>query len=177
MEAFLSVRLFVLGALLEGEAHGYDLIEKGRSWGLESWSDISFSSIYHSLRAMTREGLLREVGKEREMGRPQRTVYRITPRGKVAFAALMEENAANIVGAKDPLYLALGFMSRIPKPERARMLALRIERLAEQEQGVRMKLEYLEGHPGGDYWALAAVRLNLRRIEAEIEWLSGLEMG
>jgi DNA-binding PadR family transcriptional regulator len=170
----MSVRLFVLGALCEGDAHGYDLIEKGRAWGLESWSDISFSSIYHALRSLEREGLAKEQSRESEAGRPQRTVYRITAKGRAAFASLMRDFSAEVSPAKDPLYLVLGFMRLVDPGERARMLELRSAALAALAEGARTKLEYLEGRGEPDYWAVESLRLYLRRIEVEAEWLRGL---
>jgi len=170
----MSVRLFVLGALYEGEAHGYDIIERGRAWGLESWTDISFSSIYHALRSLARDGLAREVSRESDGGRPQRTVYRITARGRAAFAALMMDLSADLSPAKDPVYLVLGFMRLMDAAERKRMLESRAAALDELAEGARAKIAFMEGRPETDYWSIEAVRLCLRRIDAEREWLRGL---
>jgi DNA-binding PadR family transcriptional regulator len=170
----MSVRLFVLGALYEGDAHGYDIIEKGRSWGIESWTDISFSSIYHALRSLARDGLARELSRESEAGRPQRTVYRITPKGRAAFTALMEESAADLSSAKDPVYLTLSFMRLVGAEERAALIGRRARSLAKLIAAARKKLSYLEGLAGGDYWSTESVRLYLRKAEVELEWLRGL---
>jgi DNA-binding PadR family transcriptional regulator len=170
----LSVRLFVLGALCEGDAHGYDIIEKGRAWGLESWSGISFSSIYHALRALAREGLAREVSRESDGGRPQRTVYRITQKGRSAFAALMRESSSEVAPARDPIYLVLGLMRLVRPEERARMLESRAASLAELAAAAGEKIRYLEGRADPDRWALESARLYLRKIEAEREWLRAL---
>jgi DNA-binding PadR family transcriptional regulator len=170
----MSVRLFVLGALCEGDAHGYDIIEKGRAWGLESWTDISFSSIYHALRSLEREGLARELSRESEAGRPQRTVYRITAKGKAAFASLMRECSSEPSPAKDPVYLVLGFMRLVDAAERARILERRAAALAELADAARAKIEYMEAQPGVDYWSVESVRLYVKKAEAELEWLRGL---
>jgi DNA-binding PadR family transcriptional regulator len=171
----VSVRLFALGALMEGKAHGYDLIEKGRLWGLEAWSAVSVSSIYHALRTMAGESLIEEAGREREDGKPERVMYRITPAGKRAFAELMAE-AAEVVGtAKDPFYLVLAFASRLGAGERGRLINRRKALLEAQRAALGEKLEYMEGHPDADYWSKAAVDLNLRRIAADLEWLAGID--
>jgi DNA-binding PadR family transcriptional regulator len=170
----MSVRLFVLGALCEGDAHGYDIIEKGRAWGLESWTDISFSSIYHALRSLEREGLAREMSRESDAGRPQRTVYRITSKGRAAFSALMRDYSSDASPAKDPVYLVLGFMRLVDAGERSLILGMRSAALDELAEAARAKIEYMEGRPAADYWALESVRLYLRKIEAEKEWLRGL---
>ncbi len=167
----MSVRLFVLGALLEGEAHGYELIEKGRRWGLETWTEISFSSIYHALRTMAAEGLLEERGLEREGGKPERKKYRITPRGRAAFASIMEKSAELPGSAKDSFYLVLAFLPRLGARKRAELLRRRGEVLRGQLEGLGAKLAFLDEHPEGGYWQSASVLLNQRRIEAELEWL------
>jgi DNA-binding PadR family transcriptional regulator len=170
----VSVRLFVLGALAEGEAHGYDLIEKGKSWGLETWAEISYSSIYHALRTMAAEGLIAEVARERDGGKPERTVYKINAKGRKAFALMMEEAASAAETAKDPLYLVLAFIGKFSASDRMRMMDRRRDMLEAQREAIRGKLTFMEGHPGADYWSKAAVDLNLRRVEAELEWLARL---
>jgi DNA-binding PadR family transcriptional regulator len=170
----MSVRLFVLGALCEGDAHGYDIIEKGRAWGLESWSGISFSSIYHALRSLEREGLAREISRESDAGRPQRTVYRITQRGRAAFGALMRDSSSEAAPSRDPVYLVLAFMRLLEPAERGRILERRAASLGELADTAREKIRYLEGLGDQDYWALQSARLYLLKIEAEQEWLRGL---
>jgi Predicted transcriptional regulators len=162
---------------MEGEAHGYDLIEKGRLWGLEAWSGVSVSSIYHALKTMAEEGLVEEAGREREGGKPERLVYRITSAGKKTFASLMAEAADSSGAARDPLYLVLAFFRRSGAAERSRLLKRRTSLLEAQRAALHEKLERMKGHPDVDYWSEAAVDLSLRRLEAELEWLSGLDPG
>ncbi len=170
----MSVRLFVLGILRTRDAHGYDLIETARTWGLETWTDIGISSIYHALRSMTREGLVRERAKESEGGKPERTVYRITSKGREAFASLMEELAMDARAAKDPFYLVLGFMDGLDATERRRLLEARAAGLRARLEGLGTKFRYIEAAGEGERWSLEAVRLNRSLLCSELAWLDEL---
>ncbi|MFD2356099.1 PadR family transcriptional regulator [Nonomuraea ferruginea] len=54
------VRLLVLGAVRRrGSAHGYQVRSDLESWGAHEWAGLKPGSIYHALRQMAAEGLLR----------------------------------------------------------------------------------------------------------------------
>lgn len=54
----MSVRLFILGLLKQQDAHGYELKKKLEEWGMENWANLNWSSVYHALRQMEKEGLI-----------------------------------------------------------------------------------------------------------------------
>ncbi len=170
----MSVRLFVLGILKERPAHGYSVIETARRWQLERWSNISFSSIYHALRSLERDGLAEEVQREAGPSPYLRTIYRITPEGNRTFAALMRDTAVEIGAAKDPLFLMLGFMNALSRSRRAGLLRERRTALEGHIEGAKAKIAYLETNQG-DPWALAAARLCHRQLSVEMEWLRELQ--
>ena len=52
--------------------HGYDVRRELLSWNADKWANIAARSIYHALRKLTEEGLLRGGGDRagRAPGRP-----------------------------------------------------------------------------------------------------------
>lgn len=92
----LIYELFVLGELLDGPRHGYQLREiLGRLLG--PFRQVSWGIVYPLARQLEREGLIvSEEGSQREYekaaasGKP-RKLYAITESGKQRFYALMEE--------------------------------------------------------------------------------------
>lgn len=75
-----SSKPMVLSILAEGEAYGYEIIQKVRelSSGDIEWSE---GTIYPVLHRLEREGLLASEWKEAETGR-ERKYYFLTSRGR-----------------------------------------------------------------------------------------------
>ena len=62
------VRLLVLGILKERRrAHGYAIRRELLSWRVETWTNVKPGSIYHAIRQLAKEGMLKALGTE-EMG-------------------------------------------------------------------------------------------------------------
>ena len=53
--------------------HGYDVRRELLSWNADKWANIQPGSIYHALRKLSEEELLREVATEQVGARPART--------------------------------------------------------------------------------------------------------
>ena len=62
--------------------HGYDVRRELLSWNADKWANVQPGSIYHALRKLTDEGLLRAVATEQVGARPARTTYEVTPKGE-----------------------------------------------------------------------------------------------
>ncbi|HEX2031403.1 MAG TPA: helix-turn-helix transcriptional regulator [Actinomycetota bacterium] len=78
---FLRPCLLLL--LLEGPAHGYDLLERLRDFGFGK-SDPG--GVYRTLRALEREGLVHSTWETSSTG-PARRIYTITPEGEDQLGA------------------------------------------------------------------------------------------
>ncbi|MEK8108092.1 PadR family transcriptional regulator [Micromonospora sp. M12] len=64
--------------------HGYDVRRELLSWGADKWANVQPGSIYHALRKLTEEGLLRAVATEQVGARPARTTYEVTSVGRTS---------------------------------------------------------------------------------------------
>ncbi len=85
------------------------------SWSADKWANIQPGSIYHALRKLTEEGLLREVATEQERGRPAKTSYEITEKGQGEFQSLLRDGWWNPQPAPDPFMAAFSFLAAIPR--------------------------------------------------------------
>ncbi len=74
------LRAFLLLFLAQGEAHGYELIEKLKEMGVK-YETYEFGYVYKTLRNMEKEGLLSSRWNVKEKGAAKR-IYRITDAGK-----------------------------------------------------------------------------------------------
>ena len=86
----MTARLFVLGLLAERPRHGYEIRKWLEQRRTDLWADVLPGSIYHALKQMTREGLVRLSSTERS-GKRVRAIYAITPRGRREFKRLLRE--------------------------------------------------------------------------------------
>jgi poly-beta-hydroxybutyrate-responsive repressor len=77
------LRPCVLLLLREGPAHGYDLLERLRTFG---FTRADPGGLYRALRALEQEGLVRSAWQETSHG-PDRRIYEITRAGAESLHA------------------------------------------------------------------------------------------
>jgi DNA-binding PadR family transcriptional regulator len=149
--------------------HGYDVRRELLSWSADKWANIQPGSIYHALRKLSEEGLLREVSTEQVAGRPARTTYEITEKGQAEFQTLLRGNWWNLGAASDPFMAAFAFLPALPREEAAAALRNRAMQLRAGvlQLEAAMQAEWTEQKPVyvGWMWELSIVR-----AEAEIAW-------
>ncbi|WP_175407482.1 PadR family transcriptional regulator [Streptomyces sp. TRM64462] len=126
-----AIRLLVLGAVRQhGRAHGYQVRNDLEYWGAHEWSNAKPGSIYHALKQMAKQGLLRaHETAPSTAGGPPRTEYEITEQGSEEFFALLREALTAYDQKPDSLTAALGFLVDLPRDEAVALLRRRIEGL------------------------------------------------
>ena len=82
------LRQTLLFLMHQGPAHGYDLIERLRSFGIE---DIDPSLIYRALRDMEEEGYIQSTWDEKKTQGPPRRVYTLTLEGDNSLQYHLED--------------------------------------------------------------------------------------
>jgi DNA-binding PadR family transcriptional regulator len=149
--------------------HGYDVRRELLSWSADKWANVQPGSIYHALRKLTDEGLLRAVATEQVGARPARTTYEITPKGKEEFETLLRGNWWQLATPPDPFMAAFSFLPALPRAEAVAALKNRAVQL-------QAGIEQLRGALGADWARTKPVfvswmwELAIERSEAEIRW-------
>ena len=82
------LRPTLLFLMHQGPAHGYDLVERLRSFGVE---DIDPSLIYRALRDMEAEGYIKSTWDEKKTQGPPRRVYTLTSEGDHSLQYHLED--------------------------------------------------------------------------------------
>ncbi|MGW3601405.1 PadR family transcriptional regulator [Micromonospora sp. NPDC005161] len=121
--------------------HGYDVRRELLSWSADKWANVQPGSIYHALRKLTEEGLLRAVATEQVGARPARTTYEVTPKGEDEFETLLRGLWWNFSEPVDPFAAAFSFLSAMPRPEAAAALRNRANLLRAGIESMRASLE------------------------------------
>jgi DNA-binding PadR family transcriptional regulator len=149
--------------------HGYDVRRELLSWSADKWANVQPGSIYHALRKMTEEGLLREVATEQVGARPARTTYEITEKGAAEFQSLLRNTWWQLTPAPDPFMAAFAFLPALPRKEAAAALRNRAVQLQAGVQQLQAATEadWADNKPTFVAWMW---ELTIARSEAEIAW-------
>ncbi|MEV4969666.1 PadR family transcriptional regulator [Streptomyces scopuliridis] len=123
-----ATRLLVLGVVrMHGTAHGYLITSELESMWAQEWAKLKSGSIYHALRQLAKDGLMRATQIEEWPGRVD---YEITEQGDAEFLRLLRQALKRPDPRPDLLAAALVLLTELP---RAEAVALLKERLAAQE--------------------------------------------
>ncbi|MDI3406773.1 PadR family transcriptional regulator [Streptomyces cavernicola] len=169
------IRLLVLGAVrMHGRAHGYQVRNDLEYWGAHEWSNAKPGSIYHALKQMAKQGLLKahEIAPS-TAGGPPRTEYEITEQGVEEYLRLLREALTSYDQKLDVLSAGIGFIVDLPRAEAVELLKKRVEGLREWRRSVTEYYTPAEGpaqlgHIGEimNFWVHSA--------DAGAEWTRGL---
>ncbi|MFC0507999.1 PadR family transcriptional regulator [Micromonospora costi] len=150
--------------------HGYDVRRELLSWNADKWANVQPGSIYHALRKLTEEGLLRAVATEQVGGRPARTTYEVTPKGEDEFDGLLRGHWWQVEDTADPFAAAFSFLPAMPREEAAAALRNRAIQLRARVDWMRASLDsnwLRETKPVHVGWMF---ELWSARAEAEVAW-------
>ena len=82
-----SIDLMILGLTQHRPWSPYEIIQLMETRSIKNWIKISDPAIYRNMREMAKKGYL--IGKKvKEGNMPEKTVYRITKKGKDHFFEL-----------------------------------------------------------------------------------------
>ncbi|BCJ54026.1 PadR family transcriptional regulator [Actinoplanes sp. NBRC 14428] len=163
-------RMMILGVVQWMQpVHGYDVRRELLSWGADKWANVQPGSIYHGLRKLAEEELLRAVATEQVGARPARTTYEITEKGAGEFQALLRNYWWNLAPAPDPFVAAFSLLPALPRDEAAAALRNRAEQLAvgNKQLEAAMGADWSRQKPEYVSWMWELV---IARAEAEIQW-------
>lgn len=170
-----AIRLLVLGAVRQhGRAHGYQVRNDLEYWGAHEWSNAKPGSIYHALKQMAKQGLLRahEIAPS-TAGGPPRTEYEITGAGTEEYFRLLREALTSYDQRMDVKSAAIGFIVDLPRSEAVALLEERIRRI---EQWRSTVIEHYVPEEGpGQYGHIGEImNLWLHTADGEAAWTRGL---
>ena len=169
----MSTRLVILGLLRARPLHGYEIkhiIEEH----MGDWTSIAFGSIYFALNKLAEEGFIEKIGTEQEGGRPSRSIYQITEKGRQEFNRLLREVWSDPERQYFALDVGIFFMNALPREDVAdylRTRAAQLQRIIEHTRGHQS--EQLS-KPQVPALARAIFEHSLIHFGAELEWTRAL---
>jgi DNA-binding PadR family transcriptional regulator len=169
-----STRLLVLGVVrIFQPVHGYDVRRELMSWHAEEWANVAPGSIYNALKTLAKEGCLEIVGTKAVGGRPERTTYKLTPRGEVECSEILRDTLWTVRMPTDPLVAAISLMGFIDRKELTSALEARAAQIEGQLKHAEYVIAAIDDIETPDH-VREMMRLIYARVGAELEWSRAL---
>jgi DNA-binding PadR family transcriptional regulator len=141
----MSLKLLILGLLMERDMHPYEIRQLVKERRLQQFIKVQDGSLYYAFDQLKKDECLDIVGVVKESNRPDRTIYRITAKGREQFHELLLQQFAADKVIEHPLFTALPFAYH---GDQAKIAALIEQKLEQAEQRAAQMRAVYEDHVG-----------------------------
>jgi DNA-binding PadR family transcriptional regulator len=165
-----ATRMLVLGVVrLAGEAHGHQVRRELLSWSADKWANVQPGSLYHALKALTKDGLLEAVGTVEGGEGPARTIYKITAKGTDELLHLVSNALSDAEAPPDHVAAAVTMIPLLPRPK---LISLLERRLSGLEATLPVTERAVGSYPqmGAPAHVSELARLWVVHVEGQIKW-------
>jgi DNA-binding PadR family transcriptional regulator len=140
----MKTEFLILGALHRGDLHPYEIKRRLNNALVECYTDVDVGTLYYAVRQLANSGEIASKRSEKVARGGERTVYRITSKGKKRFQELLLERFREEGSVAQTMYPALLFLHLAHLPAVAGLLR---ERLQQTESGLA-KVRAMKGQLG-----------------------------
>lgn len=159
-----STKYAILGALMQGPKHGYEILRFLESYLDSTWR-ISSSQLYLLLKKLEAEALLRSDVEIQEK-RPSKRVFVLTPSGRKVFLEWMHRPAAHVRDLRIEFLARLFFFNFLSLEGGTRLIEAQIEMLARIREKIKQKEENEK-----DGFNMLVFGFKKATIDAWLKWL------
>jgi DNA-binding PadR family transcriptional regulator len=164
--------VMVLALLREGDMHPYEMVRLMRSRRDERLLTITNGTLYHTVGRLQREGLIDEVGIDRDGNRPERTTYTLTDAGTDVLIEWLRRELSSVEHPAE-FRIALAEAHNLERPDAIECLRARRGDLAAAH------VEHRDGlvearRRGAPEQVLVEFERQEVLLEAELRWLDSL---
>lgn len=161
--------LAVLGYLVRGPMHPYELSRLMREHGDDRSIKFTHGSLYMVFGQLAKAGFIVEQETSREGQRPERTVYGLTDAGRAELKDWMRELVAEPRHEYPHFVAALSMIGALHPDEVASLLHDRLRALGRQLDDARTVVEGADAHP----LFLVEEEYRIALLDAEIAFVRG----
>ncbi len=165
--------LAVLGCLTERPMHPYEISQTLRSRGKEDSIKLNYGSLYSVVDALTKHGLIEARETVREGRRPERTIYAVTAAGRDEYEDWLAELLSTPTREYTSLEAGLSLIAGMPPDEAARLLEVRVQRLAIEVKAVAASNEVARDMHLPEVFLVESV-FRGKMLEAELDFVRQL---
>jgi DNA-binding PadR family transcriptional regulator len=165
-----TLAMVLLALLLEAPMHPYRMQQMIKERGQDQLVNVAQrNSVYQALDRLVRDGLARPGGTAREQGRPERTVYEITPDGEATLRRWLTAMLPAPAREFPEFPAALAFLPILEPAEVRSLLERRMAALEEKLAGI-----VGQAPPGLPRLFLIEDEYRAAMLRAELDWLRAL---
>ena len=174
--ALTPADLVVLSLLAERTMHGYELLKEYERQEVADWAPVSRPHVYYALGKLAERGLVaaarRAPGPRRESAQP----WRVTPSGRAALAAALDEVSWAARNEAPPFLTWMGLAIHAKPEARQRVVEARREAVAARLAREQATLAGIRADRGARVGVAEwMVGLTVAQCELELSWLAALE--
>ncbi len=125
----MKAEVFILGALHRGDLHPYEIKRRLHNALVKCYTDVDVGTLYYAVRQLAKSGEIASRRSEKVARGGERTVYRITPKGKKRFQQLLLERFRQEGSVAQTIYPALLFLHLAPLPTVSGLLRRRLQQI------------------------------------------------
>ena len=162
--------LSILELLNERPMHPYELAATMRARHHDEFIRLNFGSLYHTVDSLERYGWIVPGEREKEGGRPERTIYRLTDAGHKVLLQVVGEIVAQPRREYLQVSAGLMFMHHLKAAE----AAAKLEQRAQHLQAVVTKLSHIHDEllaSGHRRLSIIELEHKIALLEAERAWV------
>lgn len=163
------ISTMVLGLLMEGEKHGYELVKAMDERGMLRWTPASKVAVYRCLSRLQGEGCLTSW-VAREGSAPEKRVYALTSLGEERLRDLVYSLCASREPLRFGSCVGLPFLKYLERDAAVDALENRLQYIQGQAKRIRRERDMLQGLGDDIFWEILQHELAAYREEAR--WLA-----
>jgi len=122
----MKAEFFILGVLHRADLHPYEIKRRLTNALVECYTDVDVGTLYYAVRQLAKSGDIAPRRSEKVARGGERTIYRITPKGKRRFQELLLERFGKEGSVAQTIYPALLFLHLAHLPAVAGLLRQRL---------------------------------------------------
>jgi DNA-binding PadR family transcriptional regulator len=164
--------LAVLTSVIQRPMHPYEMALMLRARGKEKDMPIKWGSLYTVVQNLEKHGFVETAGSDRQGGRPERTLYRITPAGREELEDWVRELVSTPEIEHPRFEAGLSVLGVLEPKEAAALLQQRLVLLESANAAARRSLR--ESSREVPRLFLIESEYDLAVREAELTWIRSL---
>jgi DNA-binding PadR family transcriptional regulator len=129
----MKAEFYILGVLHRGDFHPYEIKRRLNNALVECYTDVDVGTLYYAVRQLVKSGDIVPKTRQKVTRGGERTIYRITSRGRRRFQELLLERFQEQGTVAQTIYPVLLFLDLAELPAVAELLR---ERLRQTESAL-----------------------------------------
>ncbi len=166
------IAVMILATLREADMHPYELVRMLKERRDDRLVPLQKGTIYHTVARLERDGLLAEVGVDREGNRPERTTYTLLDAGRRAVEEWVRAELPQVDRPSD-FRVALSEAHNLERDEVVALLDRRRAMLAASIDEHRTGLEYAAERDTPEQF-MVEIQRQAALLDAELAWQDSL---